>query len=152
MRSVLPLAGNAWSESAKLAQRDPVVGRDLVLQQAARGCGVQSRQKAAHHVVDVDQCHSAGRVGNGERQVAGDVVAEGGDHRVVVGTAPLAEDVGEPVNRDAGAALRRVVSDASSASPLAHAVRVVLRGLDRTRRATSGPARPRRSSGSRSAP
>ena len=52
-----------------------------------------------HEVVDVQQLKFHRRVVDLYREVVGEVVAEGGYRRVVVRTAPLAEEVREPVDQ-----------------------------------------------------
>lgn len=51
-------------------------------------------------VVDVDEFQLAFGIGNLNRQVVGDIVAEGGDDGVVVGATPFAEDVLESEDGD----------------------------------------------------
>ena len=86
----------------QIAQRDRVDRqRHRRRTDAATGGLVQATQhEGRHHVVDVDQVHVARRVGDLDRQVVGDVVAERGDDRVVVRPAPLAEDVLQPEDHD----------------------------------------------------
>ena len=62
-------------------------------------------QDAGHHVVNVDQRQRKARVTHLDGQPAGDVVAEGGHHAVVVGAAPFAEHPlhAEDIHRRAGA-------------------------------------------------
>ena len=59
----------------------------------------------ADDIVDMDQLDGARGVGDRDRQIARDVVAERRHDRVVVGPAPLAEDARQPVDhrRRAGA-------------------------------------------------
>ena len=58
-----------------------------------------------HEVVDIEQFHLHRAVVDLNGLVVGDVVAEGGDGAVVVGAAPLAEEVGEAIDQDFGAGL-----------------------------------------------
>ena len=51
-------------------------------------------------VVDIEQFQFHARVVDGDREVVGDVVAEGGDSAVVVRAAPFAEEVREAVYQD----------------------------------------------------
>ena len=68
----------------------------------------RKRRKRRDHIVDVDQPDRGGRVVDCDRQAAGDVVAEGGHDRVVVGPAPFAEHVGQPEDGHRRAGLLRV--------------------------------------------
>lgn len=96
-----------------------------------RQCAVEGCDERIHHIVDVHQIHAHGRVVDLDRQAVGDIVAEGRHARVVVGTAPLAEDVGQAVDKHRSAG-RVTVSEHSFFSHfLAGAVRVVEGGLSR---------------------
>ena len=64
---------------------------------------LQGVQQLFHQVVDVEQLQLGTGVVDLDGQVVADVVAEGGHHAVVVGAAPLAEQVGEPVHQHGGA-------------------------------------------------
>ena len=66
---------------------------------------LMSRQGAyqlVDDIVDIDQIHHYRRVVDGDGQAIGDVVAESGHGTVVVGPAPLAEDIGETVDEHLG--------------------------------------------------
>ena len=71
----------------------------------AMGMALQGVQKLFHQVIDVEQLQLGAGVVDLDGQVVGEVVAEGGHHAVVVGAAPLAEQVGEPVHQHGGAGL-----------------------------------------------
>ena len=58
-----------------------------------------------HEVVDIEEFHLDAAVVDLDGLVVGDVVAEGGDGAVVVGAAPLAEEVGEAIDQNAGTGL-----------------------------------------------
>ncbi len=75
-----------------------------------------------HEVVDIEEFHLDAAVVDLNGQVVGDVVAEGGHGAVVVGAAPLAEEVGETIDQDAGAGLPGVVEEEFFAGFLALAV------------------------------
>ena len=72
---------------------------------AAMGPALQGVQHLLHQIVDIHQFQPGGGVVHLDGQVPGHVVAEGGHGAVVVGTAPLAEEVGEPVDQHRGAGL-----------------------------------------------
>jgi hypothetical protein len=78
-------------------------------------------------------------VGDLDAEVAGDVVAEGGDDRVVIGPAPLAEDAGQAIetHRHAAALAKRRKRHLSRA--LAGTVRIVELGLRRGGQDDGGP-------------
>ncbi len=86
-------------------------------------------------VVDVEQLQLHGRVVDPDGEVVGDVAAERRDGGVVVGTAPLAEQVRETVHQHLGAGLAAVVEEELLASQLGLAVITLAvaayeRGLD----------------------
>ena len=89
-----------------------------------------------HEVVDVQQLKFHRRVVDLYREVVGEVVAEGGYRRVVVRTAPLAEEVREPVDQHPGTRCGRVHEEQVLARLLAPPVLAVSEaaregGLDR---------------------
>ena len=59
----------------------------------------QGIQHFLHQIVNIQKFQLHGRIADGDGQVVGIVVAESGHGTVVVGTAPLAEQIGEPVNQ-----------------------------------------------------
>ena len=70
---------------------------------------LQSVQQLGHQVVDIDQLQLRGRIVDLNGQIVCNVVAEGGHDAVIVGTAPLAEQVGQPVDQHLGTGLLPVV-------------------------------------------
>ena len=88
-------------------------------------------QEGGHHVVDVHQFHFPVRVVDGDVKPTGDVVAEGGDHGVVVGPRPLAEDSGQAVDADRGPGLVVELQHRVLGGLLAPPVGVVEFGLGR---------------------
>ena len=75
-----------------------------------------------HEVVDVEQLHLHAAVVDLYGQVAGDVVAEGGDGAIVVGAAPLAKEVGETIDEHLRAGLLAILEHQFFARLLALAV------------------------------
>lgn len=75
--------------------------RDLAVFSHLQDITLECGKESLDHVIDVHQVHDRLRVVHRDGKVPGDVVAEGGDSTVVVGPAPLAEDVGkaEHMNR-----------------------------------------------------
>jgi hypothetical protein len=65
--------------------------RAIALPGRIRG-GIEMPQESDQHVVDVHQLHFAVRVVDGDLKPTGEVVAEGGDHGVVVVPGPLSEN------------------------------------------------------------
>lgn len=94
---------------------------------------VHQLDETRHHVVDVDQRDRCRRIVDLDRQIAGDVVAEGGDRRVVVRPAPLAEHVGQAEQIDGKTVLRPCRAQRLFGRQLALTVRIVALGLDRRR-------------------
>ena len=82
-------------------------------------------QQGGDRVVHVNQFELPAGIGNFNRQVVGNVVAERGHHRVVVGPAPFAENVLEPENGDRRPALRGELFEGRFGVPLAPAIGVV---------------------------
>ena len=78
-----------------------------------------------HKVVDIEQFHVHVRVVHLDGQVVGDIVAERGHRAVVVGAAPLAEQVRETVNQYAYAVLLAVFKEKFLTRLLAAAVLAV---------------------------
>ena len=50
---------------------------------------LQGTEELVHHVVDIAKGQFHRRIAHRNGQVPGDIVAEGGHHAVIVGTAPL---------------------------------------------------------------
>lgn len=94
---------------------------------------VHQLDETRHHVVDIDQRDRRRRIVDLDRQIAGDVVAEGGDRRVVVRPAPLAEHVGQAEQIDGKTVLRPGRAQRLFGRQLALTVRIVALGLDRRR-------------------
>ena len=90
----------------------------------------QGPQERVHHVVDIAQGQHHGGVVHRDGQVPGNVVAEGGHHAVVVGAAPLAEQVGQAVDQHPGPRFFPVGAHQLLPRPLAAAVGVVPLRLD----------------------
>ena len=88
-------------------------------------------QEGGHHVVDVHQLHFPVRVVDGDVKPAREVVAEGGDHGVVVGLRSLAEDPGQAVDADRRTGLFVELQHRVLGGLLAPSVRVVEFGLGR---------------------
>ena len=62
------------------------------------GMALHGVQNFFRQVVHINQLQFHCRVGNGDRQVTGDVVAEGGHGGIVVGAAPFSEQIGQAVD------------------------------------------------------
>lgn len=85
---------------------------------------LQGENHLVDQVVDVEQFELDGGVVDPDGQPVGDVVAEGGHGGVVVGPAPLAEEVRETVDQNSGAGLAGIVEEELLAGLLALAVGV----------------------------
>ena len=72
---------------------------------------LQRVQHFLHQVINVEQLQPGAAVVDLNGQIMGNVVAEGGNHAVVVGAAPFSEQVGEPVNQHGGAGLPAIVKE-----------------------------------------
>lgn len=82
----------------------------------------QAGDHLVHQVVDVQQLELHRRVIDRIRQVIGNGIAEGRDGAIVIGTAPLAEEVREAVNKHPGARVFAVAEEQLLAGLLASAV------------------------------
>ncbi len=119
----------------QVAQRQRV-RRDRIGRRRARRCAAAARPSppASAATTSSTWTSSSVRLGIGDldRQVVGDVVAERGDHRVVVRPAPLAEDVLEPEDRRPARRFRAAnCREDLLGVPLADAVGIVELRLDR---------------------
>ena len=77
------------------------------------------------HIVNIAQLQLRLRVGNGDGQVARNVVAECRDHGIVVGAAPLPEQVRQPVDQPLRTRFLAVALQQRLRRPLGHAVGAV---------------------------
>ena len=91
---------------------------------------LESSKESLDHIVDVDQVHDHLRVVDRDGKVSCDVVAEGGHRAVVVGPAPLAEDVGKAEDINSRACILCISKEQVLTSLLAPAVGVVQLCLD----------------------
>ena len=83
-----------------LAEGFVVTDRDAAIRPLCPvGMALHGVQNFFHQVVHINQLQFHCRVGNGDRQVTGDVVAEGGHGGIVVGAAPLAEQIRQTVDQ-----------------------------------------------------
>ena len=113
----LRLGLEALQQRHDLAQRGLMRGRDIAIAPVRLRDGVQPGELAAvrpafqrvqhllHQVVDVDQLQLGGGVVHPDGQVVCNIVAEGRHRAVVVGAAPLAEQVREAVHQHRRAGL-----------------------------------------------
>ena len=85
----------------------------------------QCADHLVHEVVDVEQLHLHAAVVDLYGQAVRDVVAEGGDGGVVVGAAPLAEEVGEAIDEHLRAGFLPIGEEQLFARLLAAAVLAV---------------------------
>ena len=73
-------------------------------------------------VVDVEQFEFYRRVVDGDGEVVGDVVAEGGYGTIIIGTAPFAVEVGETIHQYFGTCFFTILQEQVLASLLAATV------------------------------
>ena len=102
---------------------------------AAVGTALQGVQHLLHQVVDVEQLQLGVGVVDLDGQVVGDVITERGHHAVVVGAAPFAEQVGEPVQQHGSTGLlavseEKLLSRQLGAAVVGFPVPADKRGLD----------------------
>lgn len=98
--------------------------------------GVRPRERSdqfVHHIVDIDQMHDHRRVVHRDRQIVGDIVAEGRNGRVIIRTAPFAEKIRKTVNQYFRAGLFGIVEQQLLAGTFGLAVRIVQSRLNRRR-------------------
>ena len=98
--------------------------------------GVRPRERSdqfVHHIVDIDQMQLHRRVVHRDRQIVGDIVAEGRNGRVIIRTAPFAEKIRKTVNQYFRAGLFGIVEQQLLAGTFGLAVRIVQSRLNRRR-------------------
>ena len=83
---------------------------------------LQRVQHLLHQIVDVEQFKLSRAIINSDGQVVGDVVAEGRHGAVVVGTAPLAEQIRETIDHHPRAGILCILEEQLFASQLGLAV------------------------------
>ena len=89
-----------------LAQRHAMADRNAAIGPLRpMGAALHGIQNFIDQVVDVDQLQLHCRVGGGNGQLTGNIVAERRHHRVVVGPAPLAKQVRQAVDQSVRAGL-----------------------------------------------
>jgi len=91
---------------------------------------LECREESLDHIIDVHQAHDHLRVVDRDGKVPCDVVAEGGYRTVVVGPAPLAEDVGKAEYIHDRARLLGIAEEQVLTGLLAPSIRVVQLCLD----------------------
>ncbi len=116
--------------SRQVAQLNPVA-RDLHGRLLSRLPSFDLCQKGRNHIVHIAQLQFARGIGDGNWQVMRNVVAKGCGDRVVVGAAPLSEQIFQPVDADRGTGLRGKLQQRLLRLRLAHPVWIVELGLDR---------------------
>ena len=79
-----------------------------------------------HHIVDVAKLQLYTGVTDGDGQVVGVIVADGGDDGIVVGAAPFAEEIDEAVDQHLGSRLGAVGEEEVFACALAPSVGTVI--------------------------
>ena len=84
-----------------------------------------------HDVVDIRQRQDRCFIADRDRQVMRDVVAKCRHDAVVIGPAPLAEQIREALNARARAGLRAVGTHQLLRRTLGYTVRIILHGLHR---------------------
>ena len=89
---------------------------------ATAAFALEGVDKFIDKVINVEKFHLHAAVVDLDGEIVGDVVAEGGDGRVVVRTAPFAEEVGESIDEDFGACLLGVLEHEFLACLLALAI------------------------------
>ena len=82
----------------------------------------QSTDHLVNKIIDIQEFQFHRRVVDLDRKVVGNVVAEGGYSRIVVGPAPFPEKVGEPVDQDPCPGLRGIAEEQILACLFAAAV------------------------------
>lgn len=88
----------AVSPTLALPARDG--SRGLAVERAVMFATLQGKDHLLDEVVDIEQLEFDRRIVDLNGQSVGDVVAERGDGRVVVGPAPFAKEVGKAVDQD----------------------------------------------------
>jgi hypothetical protein len=124
---VLP-ASKAQLGRGQLAQRGPIHRRERARCDTGGGV-VQRLDECAHHIVDVGEFQLGVRIPDLDGQTTRNVVAERGHHRVVVRSAPFAEDARQAKDHRGIAGGCAQGFDGSLGVALAAAVSVVLRRL-----------------------
>ena len=107
------------------------VAWDLRPSHATSLAPVDLRQKRCNYIVHVAQLHIACRIGDSNRQIIRNVVAEGCSNRVIVRAAPLPEQVLQAVDPNTGSSLRGKSQQRLLCLRLARSVGIVQFSLDR---------------------
>ena len=83
------------------------------------------------HVINIDQFNFSCRVRDGNGHIACDVVTEGGYHRIIVGTAPFAEDALQAKDKDRRPRFPAKVENGFFCLALGKPIRIIKSGLGR---------------------
>jgi len=94
-REACPALPESLEELHDSSQIHRMNGTDLAESIFFDDITLECREESLDHIVDIHQVHDHIRVVDHNWKVSCDVVAEGGNRTVVVGPAPLAEDVGK---------------------------------------------------------
>lgn len=121
--------GKGAEQIGNAAQSDRMFDRDATIVALAVRMTAEGADKLVDNIVDVDHVELDGGVVDLDGQVVGQVVTERGHDAVVVGPAPLAEQVREAVDQHRSARAARIVEEELLAGPLGLAVGVVERRL-----------------------
>lgn len=113
--------------AGEVAEGDGVGGYGVGIDEDGGALGpiIHFADEGVDDVVDIDEFQLAFGIGNLNREVIGDIVAEGGDDGVVVGAAPFAEDILESEDGDRRAGFGGKLLEDLFGVALAAAVRVV---------------------------